>query len=134
MINKATLLGRIGKKEEKVLKNGNKLTVLSVATTKKWKNQQGEQQEETTWHNVQCFNKLADIAMKYTNVGNIVYIEGEINHRKQESGNGEVKYFYSINCSELKLIPGQKKSDDEPKSSSFQNGNSSDSFDDSIPF
>lgn len=133
MINKATLLGRIGKKDEKVLKNGNALTVLSIATSKKWKNQQGEQQEETTWHTVQCFNKLAEIAKKYAHVGQIVYIEGEINHRKQESGNGEVKYYYSINCNELKLIPGQKKPEDTGNASTFQNGNSSD-FDDLIPF
>ena len=133
MINRATLLGRIGKKEEKTLKSGNNLTALSIATTKKWKNHLGEPQEETTWHNVQCFGKIAEIANKYTTIGQFVYIEGEINHRKHETGNGDVKYYYSITCSELKLIPGQKKAEEKNSANSFQNGNTSD-FDDLIPF
>ncbi len=126
-------MGRIGKKETKTLKNGNELTVLSIATTRKWNNSEGQLQEETTWHTVQCFNKLGEIAKKYAQVGHLIYIEGEINNRKQESGNGEVKYFYSINCNELKLIPGQKKRDENEKPNLKQNEIDSE-LDDPIPF
>ncbi len=65
MINAAMLLGRVGKKDTKQLKNGGDLTVLSIATSKRYKDASGQAQEQTTWHNVSCFSKLSEIANKY---------------------------------------------------------------------
>lgn len=113
MINKAVLLGHIGKKETKTTKNGSNLTVMSIATRKKWKDQAGEPKEKTTWHIVNCFGKLADIASKYVAVGNLIYIEGEINYDKIENELGEGKYYYSVTASELKLLPSGKKENKE---------------------
>lgn len=134
MINRATLMGRIGKKEQKTVKNGNSFTVLSIATARKWKDQSGQLKEETTWHPVYCFGRLAEIALKYAHVGQIIYVEGEINNRKQETGNGDTKYFYSINCNELKLIPGQKKPENNQGNKKSFIANGHDDFDDSVPF
>lgn len=131
MLCKATIMGKICKKETKTLKSGTEVTILSIATNKKWSDANGQQQTETTWHSVQCYAKLADIANKYTQVGHIVYIEGEINNKKQETGNGEVKYYYYIACKELKLIPGQKKPDGNEQCSPHI---AQPSNDDSIPF
>ena len=136
MINKAILLGRIGKKECKVLQNDNHLTVLSIATNRKWKDKSGEKQEVTTWHNVSLFNKLAEIAEKYTKVGDLIYIEGEIQNKKIMGNDGVEKWIYSVVGSELKLIPtGAKKenasSNKQENSMNHQNNNFDD---DSIPF
>ena len=109
MINKATLLGRIGKKDTKTLTNGTELTSLSIATSKKWMDKSGTRQETTTWHKVDCFNKLAEIAAKYAHVGDVIYIEGEIQNKKYEK-DGQTKWLYSVTASELKLLPqGEKK-------------------------
>ena len=69
MINEAILVGHVGKKDTKTLKNGTEFTMLSVATTTRYVDSKGEKQQRTTWHNINCFNKLAEIAAKYVHVG-----------------------------------------------------------------
>lgn len=115
MLNKALLLGRVGKKDHKQIKNGSFMTVLSIATSRKYIDSSGNKREETTWHTVNFFNKIADIANKYAHVGDLIYIEGEISHREIESKEGVKKWMYSITGNELKLIPrGQKAPADAP--------------------
>jgi single-strand DNA-binding protein len=94
MINTAMLLGRVGKKESKSLKAGGEFTVMSLATSKKYKDASGQSQEQTTWHNVNCFNKLSEIASKYVHVGDLVFVQGEIQNRKIESGERAGQYIY----------------------------------------
>jgi len=108
MINKATLLGRIGKKEYKSIKNDSFLCSISLATSKKYIDSQGKSKEKTNWHYVNFFNKLADIANRYAEVGDLIYIEGEICNRKIDD-NGITRIVHSINATELKLLPGNKK-------------------------
>lgn len=112
MINKATLLGRIGKKDFKDLKNGGHMCTLSIATSRKYMDSSGQRQEQTTWHNVNYFNKLAEIANKYANVGDLIYIEGEICNKKIEDGSGGFKFIYSITGSEMQFIPTGKKKEE----------------------
>jgi single-strand DNA-binding protein len=129
MINTAMLLGRVGKKDTKTMKNGGEFTVFSLATSHKFKDSSGTPQEETTWHNINCFSKLADIAAKYVHVGDLVYIQGKISNRKIENGEKEGQYVYSIIANEIKLIPNAKKSSDKGKPQTH------DEFEDSeIPF
>lgn len=128
MINTAILLGRVGKKETKSMKNGGEFTVFSLATSHKYKDSSGSNQEETTWHNINCFGKLAEIAAKYTHVGELVYIQGKIQNKKIESGERAGQYVYSVIASEIKLLPSAKKSQDKEKIQA-------DDFEDSeIPF
>jgi single-strand DNA-binding protein len=108
MINKVTLLGRVGTKEFKLAKNGHNLCQLSIATNRKWIDAKANRREATTWHNVNCFDKLAEIATKYVNVGDLVYIEGEIQNKKIDE-NGEIRHQFSITCNEIKFIPTGKK-------------------------
>lgn len=113
MINEATLIGRIGKKDIRELKNGTEMATLYLATNRKWLDSSGVQQEQTVWHNVNFFNKLADIVKKYAHVGNLVYIKGEINHKQITKGEREGQWAYSITGSQLKLLPsGTKKAAD----------------------
>lgn len=108
MINKVTLLGRVGTKEVKVAKNGSPLCQLSIATNRKWIDSRANKREATTWHNVNCFDKLAEIATKYVSVGDLVYIEGEIQNKKIEE-NGAIRQQFSITGNEIKFIPTGKK-------------------------
>lgn len=112
MLNKATLIGRVGKKENKPVKTGN-MTTLCIATNRKYLDSKGQNCEQTTWHTVNFFSKLADIAFKYVHVGDLVYIEGEINHKQVDNPNGGSKWLYSINGSEIKFLPNMRKAKDD---------------------
>lgn len=84
-VNKATLLGHVGKDPEcKVFDNGNKVANFSVATTEKYTNKSGEKVENTEWHNIAVFGKLADVVEKYVKKGQHIYIEGKIKTRSWE--------------------------------------------------
>lgn len=113
MINKAQILGRIGKKDYKQIKNGGYMTTLSIATSRKYVDSQANKKEETTWHTVNFFNKVADIANKYAHVGDIIYIEGEINHRKIIGKDNAERWVYSIVGNELKLLPQASRKKDK---------------------
>lgn len=115
MINHAILLGRVGKKENKQLRNGGELTVLSIATSKKYKDSTGASQEQTTWHIVSCFSKLAEIANKYVHVGDLVFVQGEIQNKKIEKGDKIGQYMHSIHANDIKFIPNGKKHSEESK-------------------
>lgn len=134
MINQAILLGRVGKKDNKTLRNGGEMTILSIATSRKYKDSSGAQQEQTMWHNVSCFSKLAEVANKYVHVGDLVFIQGEIQHKKIESGDRVGQYAYSVHANEIKFIPTAKKSDGQSKPSQEKTKSSSDFYDDDISF
>jgi single-strand DNA-binding protein len=136
MINEATLIGRIGKKDFRSLKNGSEVATLYIATSKKWLDDKGAQTEQTTWHNVNFFNKLADIVKRYAHVGGLVYIKGEINNKQITQGERQGQWAYSITASQLKLLPAGKKdnSQDNPISAQQKAHESDKEYDDSIPF
>jgi single-strand DNA-binding protein len=123
MINKATILGRIGKKDYKPTKNGSHVCMLSIATNRKYLDAQGQKREITTWHNVNLFNRLADIGNKYAHVGDLIYVEGEIVNKKIDE-NGQSRIIHSITGSEVKLIPTGKKAESAPEA----NGNTADDY------
>ncbi len=135
MINYAILLGRVGKKDNKQLRNGGEMTLLSIATSRKYKDSSGQFQEQTTWHNVSCFSKLAEVANKYVHVGDLVFIQGEIQHKKIESGDRAGQYAYSVNANEIKFIPSGKKSSNESKSNNnkYNHDNDDNFIDDMMP-
>lgn len=114
MINRVTLLGRIGKKDYKLTKTGTPLCQLSVATEEKYIDSMGNQKKDTTWHNVNFFGKLAEVANKYTIVGDVIYIEGKISNRKIEE-NGVNRMVHSITANLIQFLPRATK-DNNPKS------------------
>ena len=135
MINEAILVGHVGKKDTKTLSNGGEITVISIATTTKYKDSSGEKQTRTTWHNINCFSKLAEIASKYVHVGDIIYVRGEINNKKIEQGERAGQYIYSVTAQDIKFIQSAKKKDTESKPSQEKSKTSYNDFDDSeIPF
>jgi single-strand DNA-binding protein len=134
MINVGTLLGRVGKKDSKTTKNGVNVTVLSIATSKKYKDSQGTAQEITTWHNVNCFSKLADVATKYVHVGDLIYVTGEIQNKKIESGERAGQYMYSIHANDIKFIPKVKAHSGNKKPEKEEAKESENFEDDDIPF
>lgn len=109
-VNRAILLGNVGKDPEIVnTQNGAKIAKFSLATTRKQK-----EEKVTQWHNVICFNKLAEIVEKYVKKGDQLFLEGEIQYREYEK-DGQKKYFTEILSNEIQMIGG-KKSESSPES------------------
>lgn len=86
-INKVLLIGRLGADpESRYLPNDGTMVVnFSIATTEKWKGQDGSPQEHTEWHRCVAFGKLAETIMTYLGKGRLVYVEGSIRTREWEN-------------------------------------------------
>ncbi|GJM59596.1 single-stranded DNA-binding protein [Persicobacter diffluens] len=107
MINKATILGRLGADPEvRHLENGVMVANINVATTEVYKDRNtGERRESTEWHRIVLWRGLADIAEKYLKKGDLVYIEGKIETRSYQDQTGVTKYTTDIVAREMKLMP-----------------------------
>jgi len=108
-LNKVTLIGNLGADPEvRSTANGSRVATLSVATSRQWNNQSGERQEKTEWHRVVLWNsrvsQLADLAEKYLNKGDRVYIEGRIEYRTWEDREGKTRYTTEINAREMIML------------------------------
>lgn len=112
-MNEAILVGNVGKKDVKPLKNGGEVTVFSMATTEKYMDSSGEKQIRTTWHNINCFSKLGEIAAKYVHIGDLVGVRGKISHKKIEQGERTGQYVYSVTAQDVHFLGNAKKKDSE---------------------
>jgi single-strand DNA-binding protein len=112
-VNKTIILGRLGKDPElRTLESGNTVATFSVATSEKYKNAKGEQVENTEWHNIVIWNKLAEVAGKYLKKGDQVYLEGKITTRSWEK-DGVTRYTTEIVVKEMTML-SSKSSDSRP--------------------
>jgi single-strand DNA-binding protein len=112
-VNKAIILGRLGRDPEvRNFQNGGKVVNLRVATSERYKDREGNQQERTEWHAVAIFNeRLGEVAEKYLRKGSEVYLEGQIETRKWTDQSGAEKYTTEIVLrqfrGELQLVGGR---------------------------
>lgn len=80
---------------------------FSIATTDTYKNQKGEKINDTQWHNLVIWGRLADVASQYLKKGSEVAVEGKLVHRSYEAAGGEKKYITEINVTDM-LMLGKK--------------------------
>jgi len=105
MINKAILIGNLGADPEiRYTQSGTQVATFRIATTERWKGQNGQVQENTEWHKIVAWGKLAEICGEYLNKGSKVYIEGKIQTRKWQDQNGHDKYTTEIIARDLKML------------------------------
>lgn len=105
MINKAILIGNLGADPEiRYTQSGTPVTTFNVATTERWKDKSGEQQEHTEWHRIVTWQRLAEICSEYLSKGTKVYIEGRIQTRKWQDQNGNDRYTTEIVAREMKIL------------------------------
>lgn len=104
-INRATILGHMGQDPEvHYTANGAPVVKLSVATKNVWKDKAGNKQEETEWHRIVSFGKLAEIMAAYLHKGSHVYLEGMIKTRKWQDKNGLDRYSTEIIADKLEML------------------------------
>ena len=113
MINKAILIGRLGKDPEtRSTAGGQTVARFSIATDEKFTDRNGEKQERTEWHNIVAWGKLAEICGQYLRKGKLVYIDGSIrNDSWEDKETGQKKYKTEIVAQNMKML--ERKSDDE---------------------
>ena len=87
---------------------------LSVATTRKWKTKEGEQQEETTWHRVNVWGRAAENASKYLSKGRGVLVEGYIKDGKYTDKDGVERYTKDIVADNVQYLPGGQREEKPP--------------------
>ena len=98
-VNKAILLGNLGRDPEiRSMQSGAKMASFSIATSKRWKDRNTqEQKEKTSWHNIVVFGDgLVDIVEKYVKKGSKIYVEGEIQTRKWQDKDGNDRYTTEV--------------------------------------
>lgn len=106
--NKVMLIGNIGTSPEvKETSGGKKVARFSLATNDRYRNNKGEQVEDTQWHNIVIWGKLAEVVEKYCNKGNEIALEGKITNRSWEDQSGTRRYTTEIVANDL-LMLGRK--------------------------
>jgi single-strand DNA-binding protein len=114
-VNKVIIMGRLGADPEVRYTQSNiPVATLSVATSEKWKDKDGELQETTEWHRIILWDKLASLAGEYLAKGAQVYIEGAIQTRKYEDKEGNTRYTTEIKGQVMKFIGGKSDRADQP--------------------
>ena len=105
-VNKAILVGNLGRDPEtRYLPDGGAITNISIATTDSWKDKTtGEKKEQTEWHRVAFFGKLAEIAGEYLKKGSQVYIEGRIRTRKWQDKEGQDRYTTEVIADTMQML------------------------------
>ena len=107
--NRVQLIGNLGAAPEvKELDNGNKMARFTIATSEYYTNKKGEKVNETQWHNIVIWGKLAGIAEKYLEKGSQVVIDGKLTTRNYTDKAGAKKYFTEIVANELLMIDNKK--------------------------
>ena len=106
MLNKVTLIGRLGADPEvRYMPTGGAVANISLATTFRWKDKQsGERKENTEWHRVVFFNRLAEIVGEYLKKGSQVYVEGRLQTRKWQGQDGQDRYTTEIIATEMIML------------------------------
>lgn len=102
--NNITLLGNIGNVQVKTFQNGGKVVEVSLATTKRWKDRNGEPREETQWHNLNIGGNLADAAEKYVQKGDPLFVTGEMTYRKYQDRDGNNRSIPEVRVLSFQLL------------------------------
>lgn len=112
MKNRVQLIGYLGQNPEiKNFDNGNKMARMSIATNETYKNNQGEYVQETQWHNIIAWGKVAEVAEKILKKGSEVIAEGKLIHRNYTDKDGAKKYITEVQLNNILLLDKKDQSE-----------------------
>jgi single-strand DNA-binding protein len=118
-LNKVQIIGNLGRDPEtRYMPSGDAMTSITVATTENWKDKAtGEKKEQTEWHRITFFGKLAEIAGQYLKKGSQVYIEGSLRTRKYTDKDGVEKFATDIKADTMQML-GARNGSGSPENQS----------------
>jgi len=109
MINVATLIGNLGSDPElRHTQSGQAVATFNMATTDRFKGEDGNTQEQTEWHKIVAWGKLGEICAEYLRKGSKVYICGKIQTRKWQDKDGNDRYTTEIIAREMKMLSAKR--------------------------
>ena len=115
-VNKVILVGNLGRDPEvRYQAGGAPVCNISIATTSTWKDKQtGEPREETEWHRVVFYNRLAEIAGEYLRKGRPVYVEGRLRTRKWTGQDGQERFTTEVIAEQMQMLGGRDGEAQQP--------------------
>lgn len=123
MVNKATLIGRLGKDPEvRYTPDGTMVSNFNLATDESYKDKTGKKVTKTEWHRIVVFGKLAEICSKYLVKGKMVFIEGKIQTRQWEDKDGVKRSTTEIVANDMKMLDSKKEGKSDSDDSDFNYG------------
>lgn len=138
MVNKVILIGNLGRDPEvRTTPSGQTVANFTMATSRRWKDREGNRQDKTEWHNVVVWGKQAEIAGQYLTKGKQIYIEGRLETRSwDDKTHGDKRYRTEVICDNFQMLGSRAGGED---SSETRGGGPSpdtggDFVDDDIPF
>ncbi len=110
MINKVILVGRLGQDPElRETNNGDAVANFAIATSRRWKDASGNNEEKTEWHQCTAWRKLAEVVGSYVKKGTLLYVEGRIEHNQWEDKEGNTRYGQNVVVHEMQMLEGKKE-------------------------
>ncbi len=144
MVNKVILVGNLGRDPEmRALPSGQQVANFSLATSRRYKDRDGNRKDETEWHNIVVYGKQAEIAGQYLTKGKMVFVEGRIQTRSwDDKESGKKQYKTEIICDNFQMLGskgdggggGQRDSGASAPAGGGHDGGAGDFQDDDIPF
>ena len=117
-VNKVILVGNLGADPEiRHLESGSKVANISIATSESYTNRNGERVEQTEWHRVELWDRLADLCEKYLSKGRTVYIEGKIRTNEYQDKEGITRYDKRIRATNMTFVGGRNEESSESSTS-----------------
>ena len=111
MINKAILVGNLGADPEvRQTQTGSSVAIFNIATTSKWKDRDGQLQEQTEWHRIVAFGRLAEICGQYLRKGSKVYVDGRIQTQQWNDREGNKRFTTQVVAQEMKILDSRGES------------------------
>lgn len=145
-VNKVILVGNLGRDPElSYLPSGQSVAKFTMATSRSYKDKNGELKEETEWHNIVAWGKLGEICAQYLSKGRLAYVEGRIQSREYEDREGKKRRWFDIVADNVVLLGGRGEEKGEaparpaaaratPSDDSFGDAGANEITDDDIPF
>ena len=104
-VNKVILIGRLGKNPEtKYLENGSSVSNFTLATSRNYKDKQGNKVEDTEWHRIVAFGRIAEICSQYLLKGSQVYIEGRLKTREWKDKEGTRHWTTEVITERMRML------------------------------
>ena len=135
MYQKTIVVGHLGRDPEmRYTQSGVPVTSFSVATTRKWSNANGEQQEKTTWFRITCWRKLAELTAQYLKKGRLVLVEGDIDASAFTDREGNARASLELTATNIKFLGGRGEGEGEGSPGAAAGSDDFPVHEDEIPF
>jgi single-strand DNA-binding protein len=122
-LNKVLLIGNLGRDPElKYTPGGQPVTTFTMATTRKWRDKDGNLKDDTQWHNVKVWGRSAETAQQYLKKGRQIYVEGRLEHRQYDDKDGNRKWFTEVVVDQFLMLGKREEGVEEPEAEAGASG------------